>query len=234
MWMWKECVWWGKECVCVWMWEERVCVLLWKECVCLVVKRVCVCAVVKKSVCGREKRRVCGCEPRRVCGCENKRECVCTVCVHRWPETRTGETWMTTLFHSDIDSVSQPHQNVPQTGIVHVISHTPPRCGAKGTDAQRQERKQTSQARFQCVEWPTVRNPHVQHWVRGCALQRSLNDWPTFVYRSSAHVSLHKCTFQSPTTEHSLRTLHQVVVAVSTIDRRSISQLTFRLAVCHL
>ena len=29
--------------------------------------------------------------------------------VHRWPETRTGETCVTTLFHSDTDSVSQPN-----------------------------------------------------------------------------------------------------------------------------
>ena len=29
--------------------------------------------------------------------------------MHRGPETRTGETWMTTLFHSDTVSVSQPN-----------------------------------------------------------------------------------------------------------------------------
>ena len=50
---------------------------------------------------------------------------------------------------------------------------------------------------------------------------------------SSAHVSLHECTSHSPTREHHLRTLHhvlrrevQILVAVSTIDRRSISRLT--------
>ena len=36
----------------------------------------------------------------------------------------------------------RPHNNVPQTSIFHLIPHTPPRCGAKRTDAQRQEKRE--------------------------------------------------------------------------------------------
>ena len=108
-------------------------------------------------------------------------------------------------------TTTRPHQNVPQTSIIHMISHTPPRCEAKGTDAQRQDREHNRSSTFSSVSSDQPCDARVmRHRVRGCTLQRSLNDWPTFAYRSSAHVSLHECTSHSPTTEHHLRTLHHV------------------------
>ena len=35
----------------------------------------------------------------------------------------------------------RPHKNVPQTGNIHLISHTPPRCGANRSVTQRHERR---------------------------------------------------------------------------------------------
>ena len=141
-------------------------------------------------------------------------------------------------------TTTRPHQSVPQTSIIHMISHTPPRCGAKGTDAQRQEREQTSPARLQRLECPTVRCPHVmRHRVRGCALQRSLNDWiglELVCHFTSAHL-IHQ---QRNIICGRFTTCMRRVVVISsrgpstrgrfTIDRRSISRLTFRVAVCHL
>ena len=50
-------------------------------------------------------------------------------------------------------TTTRHHQNVPQTGIIHMIPHVPSRCGAKRTDAQRQERERTNK----CSMFPASR-----------------------------------------------------------------------------
>ena len=109
---------------------------------------------------------------------------------------------------------TRPHQNVPQTSInSHDLSHASSMLGEKNRRTATRDRTHKSST-LRMSQRPTVRCPHVmQHRVRGCTLQRSLKDWPTFAYRSSAHVSPHKCTSHSPTTEHHMRTLHHVYEA---------------------
>ena len=82
--------------------------------------------------------------------------------------------------------------------------------------------------------------PHVmQHRVRGCTLQRSLNDWPTFAYWSSSScghfTSAHLILQQRNTICGRFTTCVRRAVVSSrgpstrgciTIDRRSISRLT--------
>ena len=146
-------------------------------------------------------------------------------------------------------TTTRPHRNVPQTGIIYMISHTPPRCGAKRTDAQRQERERIYKSGTFPVSRVTIsavpaRDAASSPWMYPPAVAQRLADVCLLVFKFMW--TLHKCTSHSPTTEHHLRTLYHVCETCSCqLTRSKYSWLYhhrpkihqpahLRLAVCHL
>ena len=136
----------------------------------------------------------------------------------------------------------RPHNNVPQTSIIHLIPHTPPRYGAKRTDAQRQERESDNLGRQ-----ISARSPHVMQcpsrWMSPPPVARSLADacWSSVhVYTSQMHFPFSNNETPSVNALQRVETCcccqaHEITVLVaappSTEDPPAGSP---RLAVCHL
>ena len=101
----------------------------------------------------------------------------------------------------------RPHKEFTTAGNIHLISNTPPRCGANRHSATRWEISIRSGVSDVMSVHPCAPHTRCSIEFHGCTLQRSFDDWPTcgLIPCRASDLSFHlKCTTGSPTTLHGL------------------------------
>ena len=101
----------------------------------------------------------------------------------------------------------RPHKEFTTASNIHLISNTPPRCGANRHSATRFEISNKSGVSDVRSVHPYGSHTRSSIEFRGCTLQRSYDDWPTCgsVPCRASDPSVHlKYTTGFPTTLHGL------------------------------
>ena len=124
-----------------------------------------------------------------------------------WLECATCPCNKQTLCKCHTDKNPDRTRNSHTAGNIHLISNTPPRCGANRHSATRFEISNRSGVSDVMSVHPYVPHTRCSIEFRGCTLQRSFDDWPTcglIPCRASDPFVHLTCTTGCPTTLHGL------------------------------